>query len=137
MLGRVWEDTYAEALVPLGFVRGKASPCCFFHRARGISIVVHGDDFSSPGMRSDLAWIKQRLAEKFEIGGQTILGTEKQDSQQARILNQILTVTTTGLQYEADPRHVEHLTSALRLQECSFADVPGIKQRDIMSEEEC
>ena len=106
------------------------------HTARNISIVVHGDDFTILGMRRDLMWVRDGLAAKFEVGDQTILGTEKCDAQQARILNRILTVTKDGLQYEADPRHDEHLTSALRMHECRFTGVPGVKKRDILSEEE-
>ena len=30
-VGAIWEDCYASALVELGFVRGTASPCCFWH----------------------------------------------------------------------------------------------------------
>ena len=29
----------------MGFVRGKASPCCYRHTTRDLRCVVHGDDF--------------------------------------------------------------------------------------------
>ena len=60
--GAIWEETYADALVELGFRRGVASPCCFFHESRDISIVVHGDDFTALGEASDLKWYEEGLA---------------------------------------------------------------------------
>ena len=128
--GALWEDCYAEALKAIGFERGKASPCCFVHRARKISIVVHGDDFTILGLRADLLWVRDKLKEQFELGEETILGTEKGDAKQAKILNRIVTVTNKGLRYEADPRHVEHLTSALQLQDCRFRGTTGHKKTE-------
>ena len=29
--GLLWEETYASCLDAMGFVRGTANPCCFFH----------------------------------------------------------------------------------------------------------
>lgn len=66
-----------------------------------------------------------------------MLSTQPQDVKQVRILNRILALSPTGLQYEADPRHVEHLTAALRLQDCRRTGVPGVKNRAILSEEGC
>ena len=47
--GSIWEDVYRSALEAMGFKSGVASPCCFTHKARGLSIVVHGDDFTALG----------------------------------------------------------------------------------------
>ena len=47
--GALWEEHYASVLTNLGFVRGKASPTCFFHPTKLISVVVHGDDFVALG----------------------------------------------------------------------------------------
>ena len=49
-----WEDTYTQALERLGFVQGRASPCCFTHATRELKLVVHGDDFTILGNDSDL-----------------------------------------------------------------------------------
>ena len=42
----IWEETYRQALIDMGFEAGRASPCCFQHPTRGIAIVAHGDDFA-------------------------------------------------------------------------------------------
>ena len=44
-----WSQAYSEVLEKMGFVKGRASPCCFFHKGWGIRTVVHGDDFLSEG----------------------------------------------------------------------------------------
>ena len=40
-----WEREYSQTLEAEGFGPGIASKCTFFHPARAIRIVVHGDDF--------------------------------------------------------------------------------------------
>ena len=47
--GAIWEDCYADALVDMCFERGTASPCCVHHPEWNVSVVVHGDDFTSLG----------------------------------------------------------------------------------------
>ena len=47
--GALWEEHYASVLTNLGFIRGRASPTCFFHPTKRISVVVHGDDFVALG----------------------------------------------------------------------------------------
>ena len=32
--GALWEETYAHVLMDAGFIRGNASPCCFWHPQR-------------------------------------------------------------------------------------------------------
>ena len=45
--GRIWEDTYTQVLVNIGFEIGKSNPCVFYHPGKDITIVVHGDDFTA------------------------------------------------------------------------------------------
>ena len=57
-----WEDKYVSVIVDeLGFRRGKASPCLFWHQERNIRLVVHGDDFVPLGSRKDIMWLKEGL----------------------------------------------------------------------------
>ena len=44
-----WEAFLAEQLVALGFMKGRASPCCYFHAKLGVRCIVHGDDFVLTG----------------------------------------------------------------------------------------
>ena len=54
--GAIGEDCYADALIELGFTRRVASPCCFYHAARGLMVVVRGDDFTCLGTKKDVTW---------------------------------------------------------------------------------
>ena len=114
----------------LGFRRGVACPTCFWHETRQISIVVHGDDFVALGRSADLDWYEKEMEKRFESGDRSILGRDKNDSQEARILNRVVRLTEDGVRFEADPRHVELLARALGLQGCSEASsaTPGVKQ---------
>ena len=44
-----WEIEYCKRLKAIGFLPGRASPCCFHRESDGVSIVVNGDDFVSEG----------------------------------------------------------------------------------------
>jgi len=39
-----WEEEYSDFMIGVGFSRGKASPCVFYHKSRCLRAVVHGDD---------------------------------------------------------------------------------------------
>ena len=51
-----WEDKYSSLLESMGFLRGRSSPCAFFHPQKGIRCVVHGDDFTFLGNQDELQW---------------------------------------------------------------------------------
>ena len=59
--GKLWEDTYTQALEHSGFTTGMANPCVFDHRVKDITIVVHGDDFTALGTDDDLDWYEKAL----------------------------------------------------------------------------
>ena len=64
--GAIWEDTYRGALESMGFISGIASPCCFHHLDRNIKLVVHGDDSTTMGLKSDLDCMRHS-ARHFEL----------------------------------------------------------------------
>ena len=39
-----WHNKFAGHLQSLGFVCGKASPCVFYQKRKGLRTLVHGDD---------------------------------------------------------------------------------------------
>ena len=59
--GMIWEETYRAALEQMGFTAGRASPCCFVHKDRGLHLVVHGDDLTALGLQPDLDWYETEL----------------------------------------------------------------------------
>ena len=71
--GKLREDTYTQAMEHAGLVTGSANRCVFYHKARDITIVVHGDDFTALGTDNDLDWYENRLKDNFEIKIETKL----------------------------------------------------------------
>ena len=114
-------------MTAVGFTRGHASPCTFYHKGKGIRTYIHGDDYVSVGSDSALKWLKEELEKKYEIKTE-VLGPDKTDSQQVKVLNRIITWTSDGVQYEADPRHVELILQQLNISECKPVTTPGTKE---------
>ena len=57
----------------MGFEAGRANRRCF-ESARGIAIVVHGDDFTALGKCGDLDWYEQSLSKVFELQNRGRIG---------------------------------------------------------------
>ena len=80
-----WMDTYCKFMVEVGFIKGKASPCAFWHPRREIRSVVHGDDFTNLGYEHQLDWFKEQIAKKFDIKYRGRIGPGKNDAKEMRI----------------------------------------------------
>ena len=88
--GILWEETYRERLTDLGFKRGIASPCVFWHRERNLRVVVHADEFTILGCRAEIRWLQNALAETFEIKLRGIIGESADCLNDITILNRVL-----------------------------------------------
>ena len=62
-----WEQAYSEVLEGMGFVRGRSSPCSFYHEAWKIRTVVHGDDFLSEGPGENLLEMDTQTRKTFSL----------------------------------------------------------------------
>ena len=91
-----WTKTYTKLLTDIGFLIGKGSPCNFHHPERGVSLTVHGDDFTSTGREADLRWLERELSRKFEIKTD-FLGPGTRHAKQMRVLNRILSWSDEGI----------------------------------------
>ena len=81
-----WPQAYTDVLVKMGFVKGKASPCCFFHKKWGIRTVVHGDDFLSEGPSDCLKEMDAAMRLSFSLKTE-VLGGEPGDLKAVKVLN--------------------------------------------------
>ena len=113
--GAIWENVYSEVLKGLGFTQAVASPCCFYHREKGISVVVHGDDFTALATDAGLDFLEEGMQKHFEVKLKGRIGHGDSDCKEMRVLNRLLRVVPEGLLYEPDPRHVEMLARAFDL----------------------
>lgn len=129
--GHIWEECYRAALLSMGFVAGKESPCCFYHKARDVSVVVYGDDFTALGTDDDLDYYEKALATHFELKIRGRIGKGCPGPNEIKILNRCLKLTSTGLVYEADPRHTDLLSAAFKLNKANCVGTPRVKQKDL------
>ena len=121
-----WSREDTETLLTAGFVQGKASPCLFFHKAKKVSIMVHGDEFVAVGCEKHLAETRQIFEEKYMLKVELLCGGET-DAKSLTILNKVVTYTDSGILLEADPRHSEIVVRELGLQTAKPSKVPGAK----------
>ena len=91
----------------IGLEKGKGSPCVFVHRKRDLIWVIHGNDFSILGWQEHLDRFWNQAQNNFEANHRARLGPDIGDEKQVRILNQIVTWTEDGIEYEGDQRHAD------------------------------
>ena len=60
-----WQKEVSRHLVQIGFRRGEFNPCLFHHPSRQIKLMVHGDDYTAAGPRSQVTWLSQELEKRF------------------------------------------------------------------------
>ena len=123
-------------MVQWGFVSSGYNPCMFMYADRSIVCLVHGDDLVSVGSRSDLQWMKERLAGRFEVKTQMVgPRADLGDVSEARILNRVIRVTPQGWEYEADQRHADLIIREADVEKKSVLTHPGGDKKVIDEED--
>ena len=79
----------------------------FYHVERNIRTVIHGDDFTLLGFEKDLMWFRTMISKKFQVKFRGMIGPDARDEKVMIILNRRIEWTDRGIEYQADPRHVE------------------------------
>ena len=124
-----WAATYTKQLLEIGFEAGKASPCNFVHRERGISTTIHGDDYTSVGREGDLRWLDGKVKEAFETKTKFLGPDSKRGREtEVKILNRVLTWGQHGVTYGADQRHGELIIKDLGLETAKGVTTPGTRE---------
>ena len=85
-----WEMEYTTNLVEIGFTIGKSSTCIFAHEAKGIQVVVHGDDFTATGSDIMLKEFASQLEKKYIVKVRGVLGPGKNDMKEITLLNRVI-----------------------------------------------
>ena len=115
-------------LEKMGFQRGRAGPCVLVHPERQIYLTVYVGDFSDRGRKPVLDWFETRMQEAFELTLKGRRGYAKEDHHELCILNRVLRTCPRGVEYEADPRHVEEMIRSMELERCNSVSTPGTKE---------
>ena len=77
---------YVRMLESIGFRRGSTSPCAFWHKDKGLQLVVHGDDFTSSGTQNELRWLEEEFEKTYINKVRGIVGPECHHDDLNRIL---------------------------------------------------
>ena len=72
-------------------------------------------------------WMKSAMGEKYELTESARPGPSSCDDKEVRVLNRIVRWTSEGVEYEADPRHVEQIVRDLDLIGAKPVTTPGLK----------
>ena len=81
-----WAQVYSEVLEGMGFVKGRSSPCSFYHEAWKIRTIVHGDGFLSEGPGKNLREMDAQMRKAFSLKTE-VLGGDPEDVQSINVLN--------------------------------------------------
>lgn len=109
-----WHNGCVEALEKFGMRRGAASPCFFSHGALDLSVVVHGDDFVAVGPARSVATLQVHLKGSYQVKSE-VMGSGDNEAKELRILNRVVSFSSSGVCVEADPRHCEIIVRELGL----------------------
>ena len=120
-----WTKTFTDHLTGIGFERGTACPCNFYHPSRDVSLTVHGDDYTSTGRIAELKWLDGQLKAKFDTKTLT-MGPEDNQLKQLRVLNRIISWTPDGIEFEPDQRHAELIVAGMGV--TAGVNTPGSRE---------
>jgi hypothetical protein len=140
--GNCWDDFAGQVMSKLGFAEGVISPCIYFSKEWNAPCWRHGDDFVLLATRAQHVEFMTRANKEMIFKCEGILGPCKDlgDVPEVRCLNRILRFVQPAfskaelgyVEWEADPRHLEILTSQVGLK----ADSKPLGQPSIKMEKD-
>ena len=122
-----WAEAYTSTLKNIGFRRGVGNPCLYYNERTKLSILVHGDDFVAVGDSAGIYKLQKDLANVYKSKSE-VVGMDKGEKQEVRILNRVIRRSSTGYHIEADPRHVEQVIKDLEIEKARPSRLPGSKE---------
>ena len=122
-----WQTHYTKVLVQNGFTTGLANNCTFHNSEKNIYCMVHGDGFVSTGTGKSLELLESVLSKEFKIKT-SMMGPDKNDNKEIKMLNRIIKYTSSGIELEADLRHAELIVSQLGLENAKELTCPSAEE---------
>jgi hypothetical protein len=120
---------------PMGAKTCEGSPCAFYDEARGLVIVVYGDDFIAVGGGEALLAFEAELNQHLSMVRKALIGPDHSDDKSGSMLNRIITLAEDGLLWEADPRHAELIIGELGLEAARPQNSPRSSRDDLADTE--
>ena len=117
---QVWQEEVRATMSKLGFKECVTQPGIYYHQSRNLYIVSHVDDFLCVGGMKELVWFKLALQEKYEIKAQIL----SRGNNTVSFLGRKVTWAESGLEIEADKKHVQILLEEWKMIDCNPCDTP-------------
>ena len=133
---QIWGGEVKKTLESMGFSASVHQPSVFHHKARGMVVVVHVDDFLCSGEEKDLEWLYDTLRQKYDLK-KSVLESSSDDIM-VRYLNRTIRWTTEGLELEGDEKHEEMLKKEWGMEHCKEVETPitkGFQEQSTIGEE--
>ena len=126
---RNWQLQLGKDLTSLGFSQARGSPCLFYHKGEGATLVVFGDDMWLLADQEALDTLKPLLHNTYTLKENGTLGPDPEDDKAVRALNRLVRyVDGFGAELEADPRHAELMAAELGAADAKPVATPGAKE---------
>ena len=104
----VWQRLVKKVMTDLGFVASRTSACVYVHRARGLRVVAHVDDFLVTGPKPELVELRRQLQLGYEVDGD-ILGFAADEEVEGKFLGRKIRMRDFGVEIEGDDQLVKGL----------------------------
>ena len=86
--------------------------------------MVRGDDYVIIGGEKDLSGLKFELEKKFDTKT-SVIGLEKREDNECKVLNRVIRYGKDGIEYEPDQRHSVIVIEAVGLNRANAVITPG------------
>ena len=80
-----WGAECTRFIESIGFKKGMACACSFWHERKELRAVVHGDDFAPLGWSERLDWLRKEINNRFERKNRRRIGPAREDDKPIRI----------------------------------------------------
>lgn len=120
---QLWGEHCGETLKNLGFEESVVMPSVFVHKARGIELVIHVDDFLAAAEELQLDWLMEEISKVYENKA-VILGPESHQKQSGTYLGRSIKWTDAGIEVEGNPKHAIELLTSLGMLNCRSVTTP-------------
>ena len=87
---------------------------------------MRGDDFLSPGSRSQLDWLEKVIDQHFEVKP-IMMGESRVLIKLIVVLNRRMSWGSPGIMYEPDTKHCPRIVEALNVQQATTVASPAVK----------
>ena len=124
-----WEAAYSDYLDQLGFLRGTASSCHYYHPDSKLRLLVHGDDFVAVGYEDEVRAWESKMQAKYPCVTQMI-GQEDEHEKELKVLGRWIRLTPDGVEIEIDAKYIQEAIDAYDLGDAKSVATPATREEE-------